>query len=87
MAKTAEDGCWVGFDLGGTKMLAQVYDNSLKLLGKDRKKTKPASDVSAGIGRIIETIREALTAAQIDPRVWPASASAARARATWSAAS
>ncbi|QDT54158.1 Glucokinase [Caulifigura coniformis] len=66
MAKTAADGCWVGFDLGGTKMLAQVYDNSLKLVGKDRKKTKPASDVSAGVARIVETIREALADAQID---------------------
>ena len=66
MAKTPTDGCWIGFDLGGTKMLAQVYDDSLKLLGKDRKKTKPASDVNAGLGRIIETIRDALAAAQID---------------------
>ncbi len=67
MAKTPIDGCWVGFDLGGTKMLAQVYDDSLKLLGKDRKKTKPASDVNAGIARIVETIRAALTDAKVDP--------------------
>ncbi len=67
MAKTPPEGCWIGFDLGGTKMLAQVYDDSLNLLGKDRKKTKPASDVNAGIARIVETIREALVVAQVDP--------------------
>jgi glucokinase len=31
---------WIGFDLGGTKMLATVYDNDFKQLGRARKKTK-----------------------------------------------
>src|SRR6187402_1075776 len=67
MAKTAEDCCWVGFDLGGTKMLAQVYDNSLKLLGKERMKTKPACEVTAGVVRFVMTFRSSLASSQVDP--------------------
>lgn len=51
---------WLGFDLGGTKMLAQVYDDDFKLLGKARKKTKPALDVKAGMERISSVIDEAV---------------------------
>ncbi len=31
---------WIGFDLGGTKMLAVVYDDNFTPLGRARKKTK-----------------------------------------------
>ena len=42
MADDAKQDVWVGFDLGGTKMLAQAYDGDFKILGKDRRKTKSA---------------------------------------------
>ena len=29
---------WVGFDLGGTKMLSVVYDSDFNDLGRERKK-------------------------------------------------
>ena len=31
---------WVGFDLGGTKMLAVVFNDKLEILGKKRRKTR-----------------------------------------------
>jgi glucokinase len=56
---------WLGFDLGGTKMLAQVYDEKFQPLGRSRKKTKSSQDIQAGIDRISGTIDEALTEAGI----------------------
>ena len=58
---------WIGFDLGGTKMMAQVYDSSLKLLGKEKRKTRAAGDKLAGIERVVETIATALNNAQVSP--------------------
>ena len=57
---------WIGFDLGGTKMMAQVYDSSLKLLGKEKKKTRAAGDKIAGIERVVETIIAAVNNAGIE---------------------
>ena len=31
---------WMGFDLGGTKMLAKIYDSEFNVLGRERKRTK-----------------------------------------------
>ncbi len=63
-ASQAKADKWLGFDLGGTKMLAQVYDQNFKLLGKARKKTKASNDTDAGIHRIANVIREALEDAE-----------------------
>ena len=52
--------CWIGFDLGGTKMLAVVYDDDFKPLGKARKKTKGHEGKSAGLQRINAVIKEAI---------------------------
>ncbi len=52
--------CFVGFDLGGTKMLAKAFDEDFKPLGSQRKKTKAHLGVDAGVERIVDTIREAL---------------------------
>lgn len=65
MPATSEHRVWLGFDLGGTKMLAQIYDDEFKLLGKSRKKTKPALDAEAGVERIAQVIDEALVDAQL----------------------
>ncbi len=58
---------WVGFDLGGTKMLAGVYTSKLKLLGVARKSTKANEGRRAGVRRLFETIREALAEAGVRP--------------------
>lgn len=56
---------WIGFDLGGTKMLATVYDNNFKSLGKARKKTKGREGMEAGLDRINSVIQEALEDAKL----------------------
>lgn len=57
---------WVGFDLGGTKMLALVLDNDFKILGRERKKTKSKNNSDLNIERIVTTIKAALDSAKID---------------------
>lgn len=62
-----ERNYWVGFDLGGTKMLAQVYDAELRVVGRQRRKTKPASGTDSGLERIQESIAAALGDAGLMP--------------------
>jgi glucokinase len=59
-------GVWVGFDLGGTKMLATVYDDQFQPLGRERKKTKGNEGSEAGMQRIVQTIVTALQTAGRD---------------------
>ncbi len=56
---------WLGFDLGGTKMLTQIYDAEWKVVAKVRKRTKPGTLSKLGVDRIIETINEVLLKAEI----------------------
>jgi glucokinase len=57
---------WVGFDLGGTKMMAAVFGPDFRLLGRRRRKTKGNEGVKNGLERILATIRDALTEANFD---------------------
>lgn len=59
---------WIGFDLGGTKMLAVVYDDKFKQLGKARKKTKGSEGMEAGLKRINSVIEEALEDAKVEAK-------------------
>ncbi|TWT61851.1 ROK family protein [Rubinisphaera italica] len=54
------DKNWIGFDLGGTKMLAAVFDENYKDLGRERKKTKGAQGPEAGLERVIKCIYDAI---------------------------
>lgn len=56
----AEERYWLGFDLGGTKMLAKAFNDDFKTLGKSRNKTRGYEGAEAGLGRIVKTIQEAL---------------------------
>jgi hypothetical protein len=56
---------WVGFDLGGTKMMAVVFDDKLKVLGKKRRKTRGNAGEQVGLERLAETITMALTEAGV----------------------
>ncbi len=67
MAKKGENGYWVGFDLGGTKMMAAVFDASFKPLTRKRKKTRGFEGEKAGQERIITTIQSALEEAGVEP--------------------
>lgn len=57
---------WVGFDLGGTKMMAVVFNDRFEKLGKKRRKTRGHEGQDVGVGRIETTIREALFDAEVE---------------------
>ena len=59
---------WVGFDLGGTKMLAAVFDDEIHVLGRKRRRTGGVDGAEVGVDRIVQTIEEALENAQISPK-------------------
>ncbi|MBC7855788.1 MAG: ROK family protein [Pirellulaceae bacterium] len=56
---------WVGFDLGGTKMMSAVFNEEFRTLGRKRRKTKGLEGAKVGMERIIETIRDALEEAKL----------------------
>jgi glucokinase len=64
---TPDKGAWIGFDLGGTKMLGAVFDDALQQLARERKKTKAHEGVESGIGRIKKLIHEILLKAELTP--------------------
>ena len=57
---------WIGFDLGGTKMLAVVFDDQFEVVGRARKKTKGHEGMKAGLERINSVISEACEDAGIE---------------------
>lgn len=59
---------WIGFDLGGTKMLACVLDSDYNLLGSARKSTNGSDGQIKGRKKIITAIQEAIAAAGVDPK-------------------
>ena len=62
-----KSGYWAGFDLGGTKMLAKIFDSQYKTLGKKRRKTKGHAGVELGLERMAQTIHQALEEAGLTP--------------------
>jgi glucokinase len=58
---------WIGFDLGGTKMMACVLNEKYQILGTARKSTQGAQGPAKGIRRIATTIDEAIAAAGVSP--------------------
>ena len=62
---SAEQKHWIGFDLGGTKMLAIVFNRKFEKVGRARKKTKGHEGMKAGLERINDTIAEAIEDAKI----------------------
>ncbi|QDU94250.1 ROK family protein [Lignipirellula cremea] len=65
MAKQNEGEYWLGFDLGGTKMLGAIFDAEFKPVVRVRKKTKAFLGQKAGVERICEVINEALEEANL----------------------
>jgi glucokinase len=55
-----QTGYWIGFDLGGTKMLAALFDQKFTIVNRKRRKTKPQDGAKPGVERIKETIYELL---------------------------
>lgn len=59
---TEDKKYWVGFDLGGTKMMAVLFDSGLKRIGSLKAKTKAQDGMEAGLKKISGLVRELLTA-------------------------
>lgn len=59
---------WAGFDLGGTKMMATVFDGAFKVLGSAKAKTPVNDGAQAVQARIRETVLEALQDAKVPAR-------------------
>lgn len=67
MSDEQERNYWVGFDLGGTKMLASVFDAACQPVARKRKKTRSRDGAPPGLDRVVETIRKALDEAEVRP--------------------
>ncbi len=67
MAKAKDDKCWVGFDLGGTKMQCQIFDPKFYALTRRREKTRGHEGADTGLKRIIGLIRETMADIQLGP--------------------
>lgn len=68
MADSGKDEYWLGFDLGGTKMQATIYDGEFHTVMRKRKKTKGHNGARAVVDRMIETAHEAMSEANLQPR-------------------
>lgn len=59
---------WIGFDLGGTKMMASVLDANYHVLGSARKSTNGSDGAAKGRAKIVKAIQEAIAEAGVDPK-------------------
>ena len=60
-----DDRAWIGFDLGGTKMNAMLFDSAFEVRGRRRKKSRGSEGVDSGVERIISGIAKLLEESQI----------------------
>jgi glucokinase len=56
---------WIGFDLGGTKMLTVAYAEDWTVLGRRRRKTRGREGSDQGVERIASTIERLLDESEI----------------------
>ncbi len=62
-----DGGYWIGVDLGGTKILAGLYDAELNLLARSKQPTSAESGPAAVFGRITQAVEAVVREAKIDP--------------------
>lgn len=65
MAEEPKNPRWIGVDLGGTKMMATAFDADFKVLAARKTKTKGASGSRDVLARMVETIEEAVSEAEL----------------------
>ena len=58
---------YIGVDLGGTKILAGVFDSEHRCLASDKTKTRSEEGYDAVCARIVRAVRSAAESAGIDP--------------------
>ena len=56
---------WIGFDLGGTKMSAVVLNESFRILGEEKQKTKAREGIERGFEKIVDTLDKAIKKAGV----------------------
>ena len=56
----------VGIDLGGTKIMAVIFDKNFNVLGSERVPTEGHKGSKEGLKRILNTVNTALESAHID---------------------
>jgi hypothetical protein len=66
-AKLKKQPFWIGFDLGGTKMLACVLDADYQVLATARKTTNGSDGQVRGRKKILNAIHEAIAESGLDP--------------------
>ena len=59
-------GKTLGFDLGGTKMYARVFNEKLEPIGTERQPTEGHRGTEKGVARIIDVMKAALEDAKVD---------------------
>jgi glucokinase len=59
--------CWLGVDLGGTKILAGAFDSDFRLVGRAKEPTNYAEGGPAVFARIVDAVDEALKEAGAAP--------------------
>ena len=64
-AKTKGRQVWAGLDVGGTKMVACIYDRNFRCLARCKKKTRGENGDEAPLARMAAVIGEALADAGI----------------------
>ncbi len=64
---SSKDRCWIGFDLGGTKMLCQVYDGNFNPLSRERDRTRGFEGQKVGVQRIVDLIKTAVGKLNVKP--------------------
>ncbi|MBP3956964.1 ROK family protein [Gemmata sp. G18] len=60
-------GYWLGVDLGGTKILAGLFDDDLKLLARAKQPTSAGGGPTGVVANIVKAVDEAVRAADVDP--------------------
>ena len=60
-------GYWIGVDLGGTKILAGLFDSQLTLLARSKQPTGSESGPAAVFSRVGQAVDAVIREAKIDP--------------------
>ena len=59
---------WLGFDLGGTKMQASIFDKDLQICASKRRRTQGGRGIRDGVDRIVRTMENVLADANLTPQ-------------------
>jgi glucokinase len=60
-------GYWLGVDLGGTKILAGLFDDDLKLLARSKQPTAAESGPTGVVANIVKAVDAVVREANVDP--------------------